>query len=76
MTAVSLDNGKMCGGGALPWCISYLRLTYAIAFKLASSVVFYSPTELLMKVISALLALHSGKHSRIHLCSIESQTCS
>lgn len=46
-----------CGGPCYSW---HLMVTCAMALELVSSVVFYSPFEFLMNVISAPLALYSA----------------
>lgn len=51
--------------------VHHLGICCAIVLELASCVIFHSCTELLMKLISALLGLHSAKHSSIHLWGIE-----
>lgn len=44
-----------------------------MTLQLASSVVFHSHSVFLMKLVSALLAVYSAKHSCIHVWGIKSQ---
>lgn len=51
---------------------SHLTVTCRITSELASSVVFNSLIEFMMKAISTPLALYSAKHSSIHMRGINS----